>query len=218
MNEGELFIKQVQRLSDETALDLLKADVMLASPMNAIPLEQIRGDIARKGHQIERIIALDAEAGRLFFQDSQNNHLFAEFADASHGWHLHRIGYQREVQKEYDTQDLAPEPLMKRETYDPKNLDAEPRDRVVNRHDEQDADVSIGARPQGNPGTYADAKPDMTEHEHDVPSDDDQKWPTIEDGLYKLDGILNRSHEEGHEESGGEDEEALLASEMKKKK
>lgn len=199
MNEGELFVKQVQRLSDETALDLLRGDLVLASPMNAIPLEQIRGDIARKGHQIERIIALDAEAGRLFFQDSQNNHLFAEFADASHGWHLHRIGYQRDVQKEYDVQDLEPEP----------------RDRVVNRHDEQDADVSIGFRPQGNPGTYADAKPDMTSHDHEIPSDDDQKWPTIE----KLNQVM-LEHEPGHEEESSEEsaEAILSAAENKRKK
>jgi hypothetical protein len=196
MNKGEKEIKRIQKLYDDTAFDMLMRDVELANPLNAIPLEQIKGDIARRGHRIDRIIALDPEAGRLFFQDHQNNHLFAEFSDGSQGFSLRRIGFQHEVQKEYDSQDLQPDPMMKRQTYDVTELDAEPRDRVINRHDEHPADESIGARPQGNPNTYAEAKPDMTADKDAPEHDRDTKWPTIDEDLYKLTKILYKEDDE----------------------
>ena len=78
----------------------------LADPANAIPIEQLKGDIARQGHPVMRVLALDPDAGRIFFQDMQDNSLFAEFSDASQGYRILRIGFQSEVQSDYRATDL----------------------------------------------------------------------------------------------------------------
>ena len=47
-----------------------------ACPPDAVPLEQLKGDLARAGHPVKRAIALDAENRRLFFIDNTDTCLF----------------------------------------------------------------------------------------------------------------------------------------------
>lgn len=82
-----------------------------ATPVDfeAIPLEQLRGDIARAGHPIKQLTALDPEGRRLFFTDKHDQHLFAEFATEKDGHRVTRIGHQANIAKEYvDVVDLEP--------------------------------------------------------------------------------------------------------------
>ena len=174
MSEKGDFIKQIQKLSDDTAYAMIQRDLDLAS--NPVPVEQIIGDLARKGHQVARVIALDPYDNRLFFEDRQGNHLFAEFNGFEKGYSLLRIGLQGDIAKEYDVQDLEPEP----------------RSRTINRHDEGDYDDSVGARPQGNPGSFDDQKPDMVE--------DDDAPEHVRKSLAKLNRIMKDHHDDDDED------------------
>ena len=138
-------------------LEDVGTDIELADPANAIPIEQIKGDIARQGHPVMRVLALDPDAGRLFFQDMQDNALFAEFAGQDEGFRLLRIGFQAEITQDYDPNVM--QSIQKRKDYDPTELDAEPRDTVENEHDEEDWDREPGqAGPTPNPTTIDDVR------------------------------------------------------------
>ncbi len=79
---------------------------ILKGNADAVPIEQLKGDIARKGHIIKRLIALDVESRRLFFSDPTNNFLYAEYAGAEEGFGIVKIGFQKEIAKEYDVTDF----------------------------------------------------------------------------------------------------------------
>ena len=93
-----------------------------AMELDAIPIEQLKGDIARMGHPIERTIALDPQARRLFFTDKGGNSMFAEYSGHDEGYKVMRVGMQQEIVKDYDPVDLEPEP----------------RDKVKTEHDEDE--------------------------------------------------------------------------------
>ncbi len=107
-----------------------------ACPIDAVPLEQIKGDLARAGHPVKRAIALDAENRRLFFIDNTDTYLFAEYGSPEVGFSLGRVGSQSEVAKDYDPVDLEPEP----------------RSDVKVEHDEEGQGDDPGFVPSGTPG------------------------------------------------------------------
>ena len=72
---------------------------------DAIPLEQLKGDIARAGHPIKQALALDAQGRRIFFTDVKGEHLYADFDTADNGFRVKHIGHQASIIKEYDVQD-----------------------------------------------------------------------------------------------------------------
>ena len=150
--------KKIIKELNDLALDQFKKgleSIELADPANAIPIEQIKGDIARQGHPVMRVLALDPEAGRLFFQDYQDNALFAEFADHSEGYRLLRIGFQSEVQKEYAI-DFEKADW---DTTDMKDGDVAPGWKAEQEHDEEDWDREPGAAgPVPNPTTIDDVR------------------------------------------------------------
>ena len=102
-------LKKASRLSRrmDAGMVLEGTEVLLKgmSIEAAIPIEQIKGDIARAGFFVKYIHALDPEARRLFFVDGDSNHLFAEYGK---DFELQRIGPQRDIAKEYNTVDLEP--------------------------------------------------------------------------------------------------------------
>jgi hypothetical protein len=103
-----------------------------------IPLEQIKGDIARQGYQIDRVIALDPEARRLFFSNTEGGAFYAEFGPHATGFALQRVGLQADISKEYDPIDLD---------------DAGVNVKVTTEHDERKpADDTPGMVPAGVPG------------------------------------------------------------------
>ena len=75
---------------------------------DAIPLEQLKGDIARAGHPVKQALALDADGRRLFFTDKDGQHLFAEFGEPQEGFRVKRIAHQASIAKEYSVIDLEP--------------------------------------------------------------------------------------------------------------
>ncbi len=107
-----------------------------ACPPDAVPLEQLKGDLARAGHPVKRAIALDAENRRLFFIDNTDTYLFAEYGSPEVGFSLGRVGSQSEVAKDYDPVDLEPEP----------------RSDVETGHDEEEQGDDPGFVPSGTPG------------------------------------------------------------------
>ena len=143
-------------------LEDIGADLELADPSSAIPIEQIKGDIARQGHPVMRVLALDPDAGRLFFQDMQDNALFAEFAGSDEGFRLLRIGFQSEVQKDYDPnvmQSLQKKAEKDWDTTDMKDGDVAPGWKAEQEHDEEDWDRESGqAGPTPNPTTIEDVR------------------------------------------------------------
>lgn len=76
--------------------------------IDAIPIEQLKGDLARQGHPVKQATALDADNRRLFFTDGDDQHLFAEFAGADDGHKILKIGHQATIAKDYDPMDLEP--------------------------------------------------------------------------------------------------------------
>ena len=74
--------------------------------IDAIPIEQLKGDIARAGHPVKQALALDADGRRLFFTDVDGEHLYAEFDTAEKGHRITRIGHQASIIKEYVVEDL----------------------------------------------------------------------------------------------------------------
>ncbi len=107
-----------------------------ACPPDAVPLEQLKGDLARAGHPVKRAIALDAENRRLFFIDNTDTYLFAEYGSPEVGFSLGRVGSQSEVAKDYDPVDLEPEP----------------RSDVKVEHGEEEQGDDPGFVPSGTPG------------------------------------------------------------------
>ena len=104
---------------------------------DAIPIEQLKGDIARAGHPIKQALALDADSRRLFFTDVKGEHLYAEFATASEGHRITHIGHQASLLKEMvDVTDLEPSGKME----------------VVTAHEEEDEYEEPGVYPPATAG------------------------------------------------------------------
>ena len=104
--------------------------------IDAIPIEQLKGDIARAGHPVKQALALDAEGRRLFFTDKDGEHLYAEFDTADNGHQVTKIGHQSSIIKEYSVDDLETDGVSEVETV----------------HDEEDAVDEPGMYPGGTPG------------------------------------------------------------------
>ena len=115
---------------------------MQGGAVETVPLEQLKGDIARMGHPVLRAIALDVDNRRLFFVDKNEAFLFAEYGTADEGYKLTRVGYQGEIAKDYD----------------PVDLEEEPFDSVVTEHEEEDANDTPGMLPGGTPGDQPEDK------------------------------------------------------------
>ena len=116
------------------------ADGESGGAIDAVPLEQLKGDIARAGHPIMRTIALDVDNRRLFFIDKAGNFLFAEYGTHDEGYRISRVGMQAEISKEYDAVDLEPEPFNS----------------VTTEHEEEEQDDTPGMVPSGTPGDQPD--------------------------------------------------------------
>ena len=111
-------------------LDVLIKQVQVVS--DAIPIEQLKGDIARAGHPVKQALALDAEGRRLFFTDMEGEHLYAEFESADQGHRITHIGHQASIIKEYDVLDPEPEPFGKVEMdYEVEEVADEPEPGVI---------------------------------------------------------------------------------------
>lgn len=116
---------------------------------SAIPLEQIRGDLARAGHTVKSIIALDPESRRIFFMDTDNKPLYCSFAGPDSGFKVEKIGYQADIAKEYDPVDLEPD---------------DTEEKVFTEHEERDGEYETpGLIPSGTPGE----KPERDEQDHE---------------------------------------------------
>ena len=102
---------------------------------DAIPLEQIKGDLARAGHPVHRALALDPDGRRLFFTDRAGEHLYAVFSGADTGHRLLHVGHQASIVKEFDVTDLKESGSMIVET----------------EHDEEDFTEEPGIYPGGTP-------------------------------------------------------------------
>ena len=74
----------------------------------AIPIDQLKGDIGRSGYSIKQMLAVDIDNRRLLFTDHKNQHLYAEFGAKSEGYKVSHIGHQAAIAKEYDPVDLEP--------------------------------------------------------------------------------------------------------------
>jgi hypothetical protein len=132
-------VKLSKRLAAQGALDgtelLLKGMTLEA----AIPLEQIRGDLARAGHMVKSIIALDPESRIIFFMDGDNSPRYCSFAGPNQGFSIQKVGYQTEIAKEYDPVDLEPD-------------DSEEKASTEHEEREYDEDQKPGILPSGTPG------------------------------------------------------------------
>lgn len=158
MDKDVKIVKELKSLALEQFTKGLQDidSIELADPSNAIPIEQLKGDIARQGHPVMRVLALDPDAGRMFFQDMQDNALFAEFAGSDQGYRILRIGFQSEVQSEYKVTDLQKADW---DATDMKDGDVAPGFKAEQEHDEEDWDRDPGqAGPTPNPGTIDDVR------------------------------------------------------------
>ena len=145
--------KMSRRMTAEGVLDNIEVLIKGLSIEAAIPLEQIKGDLARAGHIVKTIIALDPDAHRIFFMDSKNNPLYAEFADASGGFALQKVGPQADIAKEYNVVDLEPD------ADDSTNLG----ETVATENEEREYDDTPGIIPAGTPGE----KPEQDEQDYE---------------------------------------------------
>lgn len=118
---------------------------------SAIPVEQLKGDIARAGHVVKSIIAIDPEMHRVFFMSTDNEHRYAEFAGPDGAWALQKMGYQADIAKEYDPVDLEA---------DGDIGDNNMGEMVISGHEEREDDETPGMLPSGTPGE----KPAVDEH------------------------------------------------------
>ncbi|KKK44354.1 hypothetical protein LCGC14_3167260, partial [marine sediment metagenome] len=109
---------------------------------SAIPVEAIKGDLARMGHPVKHLMAVDPDSRRVFFTNAEGSQLYATYS--ADNWSIEKVGYQTEVAKDYD----------------PVDLEAEPRSTVVTTHMEEDADDTPGFVPSGNPGRRANRDED----------------------------------------------------------
>lgn len=128
---------------------------------STIPIEQIKGDIARKGYDIQRVVALDVDAHRMFFVDKGGAFLYAQYAGPDEGHTLLKVGFQKEVAKEYDPTDFE---------------HSGSKDTVVTEHEEVSADDmgydSPGLLPGGTPVVKPEVGEDQLDAEHDVEGHD----------------------------------------------
>ena len=118
-----------------------KAHESQVMSFDAIPLEQLKGDIARAGHPVKQAIALDVDGSRLFFTDVDDQYLFAEFGSGSEGYAVKRIGSQSSISKEYDVIDL-----------EPSTESGNPGETITTAHEEEDDVDTPGVYPSGTPG------------------------------------------------------------------
>ena len=138
--------KLVKTLEGAKNIDTLESIITKAAEamnVDAVPLEQLKGDIARAGHPVKQMLALDRDNNRLFFTDKDDQHLVAEFGDKDEGHRIKKIGLQANINKEYDVVDLEP-------STESKN----PSEVVETGHEEAEVDDEsiAGVIPGGTPG------------------------------------------------------------------
>ena len=160
VTKSENVIKLLERDINWRRLDSLisKSEAMIMD-IDAIPLEQLKGDIARAGHPVQQTLALDADNHRLFFTDIDGQHLYADFGGANEGYRVNRIGHQASIAKEYDVIDLEP-------SKESGNLG----ESVTTTNEEED-DIDT-------PGVYPGGTPTVKPEEDDRGYSSDEKEPT----------------------------------------
>lgn len=153
-------LKQLESISQmEQSMSVLDAIIQKADAQvmdfDAIPLEQLKGDIARMGHPVKQELALDADNRRLFFTDKHGEDLYAEFGTAGEGHRVKRIGHQATIAKEYA--DI----YRKAVDYDPADLDTDDNWLSVDTWHEENEEVSEepGVIPGGTSGDKPDYNP-----------------------------------------------------------
>ena len=151
MDVYEQFLRVEKDLEGMQIQSTMQGIIAKAQAMHgdAIPLEQLKGDLAREGHPVKQAIALDAESRRLFFTDIRGEHLYAEFAGPDDGHRVTLIGHQASIAKEYDPTDL-----------DVSEEEGNQGESVTTEHDEEDEVETPGMYPGSTPG--------------DKPEDDDR--------------------------------------------
>ena len=176
LDRANKLVKVMEGTRNLETLDKIITKTAEVVDIDAIPLEQLKGDIARAGHPIKQMLAIDREENRLFFTDKDGQHLVAEFANADEGHRIKKIGLQGNIAKEYDVIDL-----------DPSSESKNPGEVIETEHDEDD-DISeeVGMIPAGTPG--------------DKPEDDRgfaakmQKANRVVELIKELDGATNQAH------------------------
>ena len=139
---------KMREISSNNAIGVFDDMVVIrkADVSDAIPLEQLKGDIARAGHPVKQAFALDADARRLFFTDKDDQNLFAEFGDATDGYRVTRIAHQASIAKEYVVDDL-----------DPSSESKNPGESITTAHQEEESEKGPpGVIPAGSPGIKPD--------------------------------------------------------------
>lgn len=145
----------------DTLIEKSRAQVM---DFEAIPLEQLKGDIMRAGHQVERALALDPDGRRLFFMDENGQSLFAEFGPPSDNYSVERIAPQSLIAKEYNVIDLEPSVEV-----------GNPGENIVTTHSEAENEDWVGIVPSGTPG--------------DKPEDNDRGYGSEEKQPARMDNV-----------------------------
>lgn len=130
-------LERLEAMVGDRVIKGLESMIKAAEMPPAIPIEQIKGDIARQGHPVQRLMALDPDTRRLFFTDIQGSFMYAEFGPPEEAYRVIKVGPQADIIKEYDVVDLEPEP----------------RDTVTTTHEETEiTDPPIpGVIPSGTP-------------------------------------------------------------------
>ena len=142
IKEANAIAKALEFSYNSSVLDNIieKAEAQVMD-VDAIPVEQIRGDLNRMGHPPKQMVALDAANRIVFFMDLDGQALFAEFGDSSEGNRVKRIGHQSAIAKEYDPIDLEP-------STESGNFS----ENITTTHEEADAVETVGMYPGGTPG------------------------------------------------------------------
>lgn len=134
-SKGVFASRGLSGLARKVNLELAIADIeQLEKSMgdSAIPVEAIKGDLARMGHPVKHLMAIDPDSRRVFFTNAEGAQLYATYS--ANNWSIEKVGFQTDVAKEYD----------------PVDLEAEPRSAVVTTHMEEDSDDTPGFVPSGN--------------------------------------------------------------------
>ena len=129
--EGDSNVRKIASIIKKT---------QMVMDFEAIPLEQLKGDIVRQGYQVKRIPAVDVEGHRLFFVDSRDQYLYAQFGSAKDGYKIDHIGHQSSIVKEYDVIDL-----------DPSKESGNPGEKITTTDDEEEQADDVGMYPGSTP-------------------------------------------------------------------
>ena len=79
VNRVDNVVKSLEGMRNMDALEDIIEKAAKVMNIDAVPLEQLKGDIARAGHPVKQMMALDRDENRLFFTDKNGQHLVAEF-------------------------------------------------------------------------------------------------------------------------------------------